>query len=217
MSTESGLPDFRSMQGLWSKHDSWSLSSVEVIQKNTEDFIAFYRMRITEVLKHTPHEGYHILAKWQQNGLVDGVITQNVDGYHAKAGSENVAELHGTLATAECQSCKREIKGERFLVNTICECGGMIRPSIILFGEVLPEAAIYEAESASIAAELFIVLGSSLQVTPANQFPLIAKKNGSKLVIANETETELDSYADLLVYDRKIGDWIKELDQELFS
>lgn len=124
-----------------------------------------------------------------------------------------MAELHGTLQKLHCQNCGKEYSSEEYVNQAYyCECGGVLRPSIVLFGEMLPEIAFQFAFEESKKAELIIVLGSSLSVTPANQFPLIAKDNGAKLVIINQEKTDFYRFADLVIDDKKIGDVLQELD-----
>jgi NAD-dependent deacetylase len=212
MSTESGLPDFRSSNGMWKKKDPSRFASTEALNRNVKEFIDFYRERVLGVKEYKPHKGHYILAEWEKKGIIKSIITQNVDGFHQQAGSRHVAELHGTLQKLHCQSCGREYSSEEYLNEAYyCECGGILRPSIILFGEALPEEAFQFAFEESRKADLFIVLGSSLTVTPANQFPLIAKENGAKLVIVNNDKTNFDIYADLVINDRKIGELLTEI------
>ncbi|TFJ91770.1 NAD-dependent protein deacylase [Lentibacillus salicampi] len=212
MSTESGLPDFRSTnQGLWKQKDPGKIASTDALNNNVEEFIDFYRKRVLNVKEYGPHKGHDILADWEKHGLIQSIITQNVDGFHQEAGSRNVAELHGTLAKLHCQSCRKEYSSEEYVHQEYyCECGGVLRPSITLFGEMLPQDAFQLARSEAEQASLFIVLGSSLSVTPANQFPLIAKENGARLVIVNREPTELDNYADHVIHSREIGDVLAE-------
>ena len=220
MSTESGLPDFRSNEkGLWKKKDPSRLASTEALNQNVKEFFDFYRERVVGVKEHGPHKGHQILAKWEEEGLVKSIITQNVDGFHQEAGSLRVAELHGTLQKVYCQSCGSEYGSEMYLEkNYVCKaCGGKLRPSVILFGEMLPEEPFLMAEEESIRADLFIVIGSSLSVTPANQFPLIAKQHGAKLVIVNMEPTGFDLYADLVINRKKAGEFLEEVDRELRS
>lgn len=214
MSTESGLPDFRSSNnGLWTKKDPSKLASTKALNENVDEFITFYRNRVLGVNEYRPHKGHEILAKWEIQGLIQSIITQNVDGFHQLAGSKRVAELHGTLQRLHCQKCKLEYSSEEYLKKEYyCQCGGILRPSIVLFGESLPEQAFHFALEEAEKAELFIVLGSSLTVTPANQFPLIAKENGAKLVIINMEPTDFDIYANEVINGRKIGSLLQELD-----
>ncbi|MBT2570823.1 NAD-dependent protein deacylase [Planococcus sp. ISL-110] len=212
MSTESGLPDFRSAnQGLWQQKDPSRIASVEALNTNVEEFIDFYRKRVLGVKEFEPHNGHRILAEWETDGRLDSIITQNVDGFHQLAGTRKIAELHGTLRKVHCQSCGSTHSSETFLDGSYrCECGGILRPSVVLFGEMLPEQAFEMAFGEASRADLFIVLGSSLSVTPANQFPLIAKEHGAKLVIVNREATPLDGYADLVINKRQIGDVLAE-------
>lgn len=217
MSTESGLPDFRSQSGgLWQKEDPSRIASTDALNRNVEKFFEFYRYRVLGLKDCKPHIGHEILAKWEEAGIIQSIITQNVDGFHTEAGSKSVAELHGTLQKVHCQTCGREYGNETYVNEKYeCVCGGKLRPSVVLFGEMLPEEALFQAAEESEKAELFIVLGSSLSVSPANQFPLIAKQNGAYLAIVNMEPTELDIYADLTIHNRKIGSLLKELDKQL--
>ncbi len=219
MSTESGLPDFRSSQtGLWEQKDPAQVASTEALNRDVETFFQFYRERVLGVKDCEPHEGYQILAKWEKEGLIQSIITQNVDGFHAEAGSKNIMELHGTLQKVHCQTCKKEYGSEMYeQEHFYCECGGKLRPSVILFGESLPEEPFMKAAEESEKADLFIVIGSSLTVTPANQFPLIAKECGAKLVIINLEPTHFDHHADIVIHDQKAGQVLKELDEEIFK
>lgn len=217
MSTESGLPDFRSAKdGLWNKEDPAKLASIDALNRNVEKFFQFYRHRVLGLQDCKPHVGHHILAKWEKEGMIQKIITQNVDGFHTEAGNNHVAELHGTLRKVHCQTCGIQYSNEAYLKeHYYCKCGGKLRPSVVLFGEMLPEEALLEAHIESEKADLFIVLGSSLSVTPANQFPLIAKQNGATLIIVNMEPTELDPFADEVIHNQKIGDLLKELDEQL--
>lgn len=217
MSTESGLPDFRSAKtGLWKQENPAKVASTEALNKDVEKFFRFYRERVLGVKDCEPHEGYRILAKWEKDGLIQSIITQNVDGFHAEAGAKNIMELHGTLQKVYCQTCKKEYGSDRYeKEHFYCECGGKLRPAVILFGESLPQEPFMKATDESEKADLFIVLGSSLTVTPANQFPLIAKESGAKLVIVNLDPTHFDHHADLVIHDKKIGKLLKEVDEAL--
>jgi len=216
MSTESGLPDFRSSSGLWKSKNPTEIASIDSLNNNVQQFIEFYKERVIKVKEYAPHKGHEILAKWEREGIIKSIITQNVDGFHQLAGSKNVIELHGTLQKMHCQQCKKEYTNEKYIKDEYrCDCGGILRPSIVLFGEMLPERAFYEATLHSEQADLFIVLGSSLSVTPANQFPLLAKRYGAKLIIVNFEPTDFDHYADVVIHKKKIGEWLKEMDQLL--
>lgn len=216
MSTESGLPDFRSeSRGLWEKFNPDELANVNAIYNNPEEFTDFYKHRLSEVTQYKPHKGHQILANWEKQGLVKGIITQNVDGFHHDAGSKNVMELHGTFREFHCHECQKDHPRAAYLNgDTTCHsCNGIIRPGIVLFGESLPQDVFLHAGQESLKADLFIVLGSSLSVTPANMFPLEAKENGAKLVIINREPTQFDMYADYVVQNRNIKEILIEMNQ----
>lgn len=217
MSTESGLPDFRSKdRGLWEKFNPDELANVNALLHNTEEFTNFYQYRLSEVNKYKPHEGHEILADWEKQGLVKGIITQNVDAFHSDVGSENVMELHGSFRTFHCHQCQKEYERTVYLNGlSTCDCGGTIRPGIVLFGENLPQDTFRKAEREASQADLFIVLGSSLSVSPANMFPLVAKENGANLVIVNREPTQYDQFADVVIQDKSIKELLIEMDEQL--
>jgi len=220
MSTESGLPDFRSeSRGLWTKFNPDELANVNAIDQNLQEFTDFYRFRLSEITKYQPHSGHEILAEWENSGRIQGIITQNVDGFHHDAGSENVMELHGTFRKFHCHNCREDHDREAYLSGDVhChDCGGPIRPGIVLFGEMLPQDTFLKAEQETMQADLFIVLGSSLTVSPANMFPMHAKQNGAKLVIINREPTPFDSDADLVIQDRNIKEILSEVNELLNS
>ncbi len=162
---------------------------------------------------HAPHDGHRIVADWQRRGLVDTIVTQNVDGFHTRAGATGVLELHGTLATVRCHRCGAEQPARAFLDadGTRCACGGKRRPGVVLFGEALPAAVLEAAWQAARRARLFVVLGSSLLVAPANLLPQAAAAAGAPLVIVNHDPTPLDGAA-ALVISAPIGQTLREVD-----
>lgn len=204
MSTESGLPDFRSQGGLWRQNRRFEeLASTWALEHAYDEFVDFYRWRIEGLKPYEPHEGHRLIARWQQQGLVHALITQNVDGFHQLAGSPEVYQLHGNLRRIRCGTCRHEEDAERFLEPdgpTCTRCGGKMRPTVVLFGEALPTWDLDQAQDAARRSTLFIVLGSSLLVSPANILPQIAKASGSRLVILNRERTPLSDVADLCLY-----------------
>ena len=210
LSTESGLQDFRSKDGIWSHADPTELASVGALERNYDRFLEFYKERLYVPDSVQPNIGHKLVAEWEKRGYVVGVITQNVDRLHQKAGSRKVAELHGSLEPVRCHSCGKIWDKKMFLEGKRCDCGGKLRPSVVLFGEMLPEEPLAYADEWSANCDTFIVLGSSLVVSPANYFPRQAKNCGAKLVIINRDSTPLDGIADLTVHE-SIGSYLSEV------
>ncbi len=211
ISTESGIPDFRSPGGLWTK-----MAPIDF-----RDFMASEEMRVEAWRRKfamdgsfaaaEPNKGHMAVAKLVDTGKVSHVITQNVDNLHQNSGvpTDKVIELHGNSTYATCLNC-----GARYELDDIrahyeehgkpqdCQfCGGIIKSATISFGQAMPEAEMERATEATLDCDLFIAIGSSLQVYPAAGFPIMAKKNGAMLVILNREETELDPLADLVVHE----------------
>jgi NAD-dependent deacetylase len=217
MSTESGLPDFRSNGGLWKQGRRFEeLASVDALENDYDEHVAFYRWRIEMLAGHGPNDGHRVVADWQRRGLVSTVVTQNVDGFHTRAGAAGVLELHGTLANVRCDRCGGERPATEFLAaaGLRCACGGKRRPGVVLYGEALPEATLRAAFAAAERAPLFVVLGSSLAVAPANLLPQVAARAGAPLVIVNRDPTPLDRLA-ALVINAGIGDTLRAADRLL--
>jgi len=209
ISTESGIPDFRSPGGIWSRMKPIEfadfLASAEARRESwRRKFASEETMR-----RATPNAGHRALARLVEQGRMSAVITQNIDGLHQASGvpDDKVIELHGNATYAACLDCRRRYEldwvreifavGERLPHCT--ECGGMIKTATISFGQAMPEAEMERARQAALAADLFIVLGSSLVVYPAAGFPVMAKRNGARLVIVNREPTEQDELADLVI------------------
>jgi len=217
MSTESGLPDFRSNGGLWKQNRRFEeLASRDALDTDYDEHVAFYRWRIEMLAAHAPNDGHRVVADWQRRGLVSTIVTQNVDGFHTRAGAADVLELHGTLANVRCDRCATERPAAEFLdaAGLACACGGKRRPGVVLFGEALPEATLRAAWLASERATLFVVLGSSLAVAPANLLPRAAAEAGAPLVIVNRDPTPLDRTATLVI-NASIGETLRAVDRLL--
>lgn len=213
VSTESGIPDFRSKDGLYNQHDVQFdkydpeyLLSRDCLYNNPKVFYEFYRQKMdTRNIK--PNITHKVLAKLEESGKLKAVVTQNIDGLHQKAGSKNVYEIHGTTQKNYCHKCKMEYHSD-FLFNTSeaipkCECGGLIRPDVVLYGETLPKEAWEKSENAIQKADLLIIGGTSLTVYPAKN--LVSYYYGKNMVIINHDKTEFDQWADL-VFHENIGD-----------
>lgn len=208
VSTESGIPDFRSPGGLWSKYqpiDFREFMSSEEARRET------WRRKIAvdeAVSRAEPNRGHRAIARLVEQGRVSSVITQNIDGLHQRSGvpDAQVIELHGNGTYAACLDCRRryelaDIFGA-FKLNEeppVCDCGGFIKSATISFGQPMPFEAMRRAQDESLSSDLFLAIGSSLVVYPAAGFPALAKQNGARLVILNREPTDLDYLADLVV------------------
>ncbi len=218
VSTESGIPDFRSKDGLYNqkdvnfeKYEPEYLLSHSCLVNNPEVFYEFYRQKL-DVSGCEPNACHKVLAKMEEKGLLKCVITQNIDGLHQKAGSKNVLEIHGTTAHTICSKCRKEYPS-RYIFETDekvprCECGGLIRPDVTLYEENLPKA-FDEAYKIVSTSACLIVGGTSLAVFPAAS--LISYFYGSHLIIINNQETPYDNYADL-VFHENLGKVFSDLE-----
>ena len=203
VSTESGIKDFRSADGLYnekSKIPPEVILSAGFFYANTEDFYKFYRDKLN-CLDKEPNVTHKYLAKLEKKGKLKCVITQNIDGLHQKAGSKTVYELHGSIYRNYCIKCNK-FYGPEKIFNTKgvpkCECGGIIKPDVVLYGEMLPEDLTL-AQNAIMKADMMIVAGSSLTVYPASG--LIHFFRGKNLVIINRSTTDYDRIANLVIND----------------
>lgn len=187
MSTESGLPDFRSKGGWWRGIDPMTVATIDAFYNDYDTFHGFYSARLEALDQYKPHAGHEALAQMQRDGFITTLATQNVDNFHTDAGSTDVLELHGNLRAIRCQHCQRPATVPAFLQQETCSCGGNLRPGVVLFGEFLPEDAWNRAFSAISATDLVIVIGTSLQVSPVNQLPSLT--NGKKVYINLDVST----------------------------
>ncbi|WP_370640459.1 NAD-dependent deacetylase [Salipaludibacillus sp. CUR1] len=197
MSTESNIPDFRSSSGWWKQIDPRTVATVEALDSNYDLFQEFYATRMKALDQIEPHEGHRVLAKWEENNLVQLIGTQNVDGLHSAAGSLNVQELHGSIRSIRCHDCGKEGSIEAFTSHETCSrCGGRLRPAVVLFGEMLPQEAWETTLEAIEQAGLVIVIGTSMEVYPANQLPAMTS---GKTVYINAETAETGAGFDLII------------------
>lgn len=202
VSTESGIPDFRSVDGLY--HQKYDYPPETILShtfycSHTEEFYRFYRDKML-CLTAKPNKAHLKLAQWEKEGKLKAVVTQNIDGLHQAAGSKKVLELHGSVLRNHCENCHKFYDAE-YILHTEgvprCECGGRIKPDVVLYEEGLDNQTISEAVSCISAADVLIVGGTSLVVYPAAG--LIDYYRGNKLVLVNKTATKRDDVADLVV------------------
>jgi NAD-dependent deacetylase len=212
MSTESGVPDFRSKNGWWQNIDPRTVAAVAALQENYPLFHEFYSRRIKGLEQVKPHQGHYVLSDWQRRGLIQTLATQNVDGLHQHAGSLDVFELHGSIHSVRCHDCEAPAEKTDFLQGIPCRyCSGPLRPDVVLFGEMLPEDVWNAALAAVSRAELLLVIGTSLQVYPVNQLPALTL---GRVAILNAEPTEMDSLFDLAIHGQA-GNLLQAIDQVL--
>ncbi len=208
-STPSGIPDFRSPgSGLWTRVDPMEVGSLMAFRRQPERFYQWFQELAATLLAAEPNVAHLALAELEQAGMVAGVVTQNIDGLHQRAGSSIVCEVHGHLRQATCISCFASEPTEEHLRQFVrtgspprcSQCGGFLKPDVILFGEQLPHDQIFAARRLFEAADLVLVGGSSLEVTPISEFPYAAVQAGARLLIVNREPTYLDPRADVVIH-----------------
>jgi NAD-dependent deacetylase len=200
VSTESGIPDFRSPTGIWAEVDPLEYASVRAFREDPEKVWRFYAKRIDMLTGAEPNDAHLALAELERRGLVNAIVTQNIDLLHARAGSREVVEVHGSIRTASCPACGavHEFK-ESMLPVPRCECGAVLKPDVVFFGELLPQTAIDRAYELARSAALMLVVGSALEVYPVADLPLETLRSGGSLAIVNRGETTLDGKAELKI------------------
>jgi len=217
ISVPSGIPDFRSPgTGLWENVDPMEVAHIDAFRRDPERFWSFYGRRFQTLEDKRPNPAHHALAELEQTGLLQAVITQNIDQLHARAGSRELIEVHGTIAHSSCLSCRDTypLPDVRLRLaadaNGIprCDCGEALKPDVVLFGEYLPEAALMRAQELAATADLMLCVGSSLEVYPVSELPAITIAAGGRIAIITQGETPYDSRASV----RMGGDVVDELE-----
>lgn len=213
VSTESGIPDFRSVDGLYSQKFDYppeTIISHSFYQRNPEYFFRFYREKMLP-LGFAPNITHQMLARWEQEGILEAIVTQNIDGLHQKAGSRKVYELHGSVLRNYCTRCGKFYDAQ-FVKDAPgiprCTCGGIVKPDVVLYEESLNQQVLEASVAAITRADLLIVGGTSLTVYPAAG--LIRYYHGSRLVLINRDPTPYDQQADLVLHQR-LGDVFSQL------
>ncbi len=213
VSTESGIPDFRSKDGLYNqkyKYPPEQILSHTFFMNQTDEFYKFYREKLNS-LKYEPNITHIKLAELEKKGKLKAVITQNIDGLHQKAGSKNVLELHGSVLRNYCMKCNKFFSAE-FIFNSKgipkCECGGIVKPDVVLYEEGLDDDIFTKSISAIQNSDLMIVAGTSLTVNPASS--LVRFFRGNNLVLINRDSTPYDGIASLVI-NQNLGNVFKEI------
>ena len=203
ISTESGIPDFRSAGGIWERYDPLEVAHIDALQRDPAKVWEFYALRLDALAGAEPNDGHRALAELERHGWIRAVVTQNVDGLHQRAGSREVVEVHGSLREAECTSCRMRVPLALALgqlpLPACPECGELLKPGVVMFGELLPAAAIERATELATEANLLLVVGSSLEVRPVAGLPGDTLAAGGALAIVNRGETPWDPRAELVI------------------
>ncbi|HET8751587.1 MAG TPA: NAD-dependent deacylase [Gaiellaceae bacterium] len=214
ISTESGIPDFRSAGGIWAQYDPAEVAHIEALRRDPVRVWEFYGLRLEALSRAEPNDGHRALAELEERGWVRAVVTQNVDGLHQRAGSREVVEVHGSLREAECVHCGVRVPMADAVASLplpACpECGEVLKPGVVMFGELLPAAAIERAQQLAAEADLLLVVGSSLEVHPIAALPGETLAAGGALALVNRGRTPWDSRADL-VLDAGAGETLRAL------
>ncbi len=224
LSTPSGIPDFRSEgTGLWSQDEPLEVASLSTFRTDPNKFYAWFRPLVNQIFDAKPNQAHHALAQLEMEGHIRSIVTQNIDMLHQKAGSKNVIELHGSLATLSCTQCFRQTEAlpywkpfvEKGETPRCRVCGGVLKPDVILFGEQLPQKAWFAAQRACRACDLMMVAGSSLEVLPVAGLPIQALDRGAHLIILNNSPTYLDVRADLVIQG-DVADMLPAIAEQVF-
>jgi len=221
-STESGIADFRSEGGLWAKYDPSIYASYYVFLEDPSKFWELHKELEEIVTTAEPNPGHHAIAELEKMGKVKAIITQNIDILHQRAGSgtygAEIYELHGSYEKLHCVKCNKEMHytevDTKSVKYPVCECGGFIKPKVVLFGESLYPGVLEGAMNACRSCDCFIMAGSSLVVSPANFMPSIAKESGAKIIFINLEHTMMDDLADIFLKGRT-GEIFTELLKEI--
>jgi NAD-dependent deacetylase len=203
ISTESGIPDLRSAEGIWAQYDPYEVGHIDALRRDPARVWEFYSRRLGVLAQAEPNRGHRALAELAKRGWIRAVVTQNVDGLHARAGSQDVVEVHGSLREAECVHCGLRVPMahalEQLPLPACPECGEVLKPGVVMFGELLPAEAMERARRLAAEAGLLLVVGSSLEVHPVASLPCDTLAAGGALAIVNRGGTPWDSRADLVV------------------
>src|SRR3989304_1932250 len=209
ISTPSGIPDFRTKgSGLWSNYDPMKVATVYAFRQRPQEFYAWIRPLVQAMRAARPNAAHLALAELEAAGIIKTLITQNIDGLHQRAGSRAVIELHGDTRTTACIRCYAvyatggfgEEAIDRGEIPHCPACGGILKPNVILYGEDLPVQALMAAKRAALACDLMLVTGSSLEVAPASDLPIMAIQRQVALVLINQSQTYLDQQSEVVLH-----------------
>jgi NAD-dependent deacetylase len=221
ISTESGIPDFRSPTGIWAEYDPMEYATIQAFRRDPVKVWEFYALRFDALRRAEPNAGHFALAALERRGFVRAVVTQNIDGLHERAGSQDVVEVHGSIRAAVCLACGTRADLAE-VVGALGEapappcprCGEILKPDVVMFGELLPPEAIDRASALAREAAVLLVVGSSLEVHPVAGLPEETLEGGGDLAIVNRGETPYDRRATVRI-DGAAGETLAALAEEL--
>ena len=218
ISTESGIPDFRSPTGIWATYDPMEYAPIDAFLRDPVKVWDFYARRLQALGDAEPNDGHRALAELEERGWVEAVITQNIDRLHERAGSRELVEVHGSIRTSSCLDCGTVVPFadvvELLPVPQCPACGRVLKPDVVMFGELLPVAQIGRAEQLACEAGVLLVVGSSLEVYPVAGLPLQTLANGGELAIVNRGSTPFDTRATVVI-DGDAGETLRALADRL--
>ena len=202
VSTESGIPDFRSPTGIWAQYDPAEYATIEAFRADPVKVWSFYSLRLRVLVEAEPNDGHRAIADLERKGQVAAVVTQNIDGLHQRAGSRDVTEVHGSIRSSTCLACGASYSLAELLAllegadaPSCTHCGAIVKPDVVMFGELMPEAAIDRAYELARATGLMLVVGSALEVWPVSQLPEETRSHGGAVAIVNKGPTSSDGLA----------------------
>jgi len=214
ISTESGIPDFRSPTGIWAQYDPLEVATIDAFLADPVKVWEFYALRLDVLGNADPNDGHFALAELEERGWVQAVVTQNIDRLHERAGSRALVEVHGSIRTSSCLDCGTVVPFDdvvALLPLPRCpRCGRVLKPDVVMFGELLPEAEVARATALAEEAGVLLVVGSSLEVYPVAGLPLETLRRGGALAIVNRGETQYDARAAVTI-DGGAGETLRAL------
>lgn len=194
ISVESGIPDFRGPDGLWTRYDAMEFALIDAFRERPGKVWKMLLELLETVSRASPNPAHYALAELERRGLISLIITQNIDSLHQRAGSQNVIEYHGHTRTMRCDECEKKFQSENVSLDELpprCGCGTALRPDIVFFGEEIPDDPLVNAYRAACDCDLMLIIGTSAMVVPAAYLPLRAKERGAYIIEINPSASEL--------------------------
>jgi NAD-dependent deacetylase len=207
ISRPSGIPDFRSAGGLWAHDDPMAVASLAGFRADPRRFYSWVQPLLDTIERALPNPAHLALAQLEREGRLTAVVTQNIDGLHQRAGSHAVYELHGHIRSATCLDCDHQVPAQPLIAQMRqgaiprCVCGGLFKPDVVLFDELLPRGLFWLAQRAIEQCDVVLVAGTALEVAPVCEMPLAALRRGARLIIVNQGATYLDARADVVLHE----------------